>query len=140
MRVCIFTGAGLGAVARTFIRPYTWLAEYEGEIHTPDDIKDLVRRHADDDNEIVRSYAFTVSRNHRSVYSVDASRVETSNWLRWLNCPRTRHEENVRYVQCHGKVFFVTTRWVLPGEELLVYYGDSYAQWLGIDPRKFRHY
>ena len=33
-------GAGLGVVATTFIPRYTWLAEYEGEIHAEDESSD----------------------------------------------------------------------------------------------------
>ena len=35
--------------------------------------------------------------------------------------------------ECRGKVFYMTTRDVFPGEELLVYYGDKYAEYLGLD-------
>ena len=150
----MFAGAGLGAVARTFIRPYTWLGEYEGDIYPPgayddgDDDDEDGGDYSDDggddddsdvDDAMFMSYAHPMTRDGMLLYLIDAERLETSNWLRWLNCPRTRREENVRSVQCNGKMFFVTTKWVIPGQELLVYYGDWYAKnMLGIDTEQFK--
>ena len=70
----------------------------------------------------------------------DAADIERSNWLRWPNCPRDALEENVLSVYCYGRVFYRTMRDVEPGEELLVYYGDAYAQQLGIDYTLFKHH
>ena len=61
----------------------------------------------------------------------------TSNWLRFVNCARTRKEVNVEMHQCYGKIFYQTTRYILPGEELLIYYGDNHAQHLNIDITQF---
>ena len=69
--------------------------------------------------------------------TVDGAAIETSNWLRWLNCPRNRREENVKGVYCYGKMMYVVTKPIYPSQELLVYYGDGYAQNLGIDIREF---
>ena len=72
-----------------------------------------------------------------AVYLVNAGDPRTSNWLRYVNCARTPHELNVDALFCHGKVFYVTLRDVEAGEELMVYYGDSYAESLGVDPELF---
>ena len=74
------------------------------------------------------------------MYQVDGAHMERSNWLRWLNCPRTAAEENVISMYCYGKVFYRTMRDVSEGEELLVYYGDAYAKHLGIDHTLFKHH
>ena len=39
---------------------------------------------------------------------------------------------------CRGKVFYMTTKDVRPGQELFVYYGDGYAQTLGIDVDRYQ--
>ena len=67
----------------------------------------------------------------------DAADIETSNWLRWINCSRYKHEENVQAFKCYGKVYFQTVKNIVPEQELMVYYGDSYAQALGIDTSQF---
>jgi SET domain-containing protein len=47
--------------------------------------------------------------------------------VRWINCPRNEIEENVEAMQCKGKVFFMTVKDIHPGQELMFYYGDTYA-------------
>lgn len=113
-------GAGLGAFALTFLPRYTWLGEYEGEV-VPLDGADEV------------TYAWNVYRGGELVYYVDAFSMTLSNWLRYINCPRHVSEKNVEVATCYGRVYYYTSRDVLPGTELLIYYGDDYANELGID-------
>ena len=65
-----------------------------------------------------------------------------SNWLRFLNCPITHRQRNVKSVTCNATVYYVTTREIAPGQELLVYYGGGdYANKLGItkeERKKFK--
>ena len=70
-------------------------------------------------------------------YFIDALLPETSNWLRYVNCPRNPDEENVSVHYCYGKVYYRTFKDVAPGQELMVYYGDDYAEYLGIDVTVF---
>ena len=121
----LLTGAGSGTFANTFIPPYTWLGEYEGEIFPFDD------------EDIVTEYCWQIYRNDTLTHYIDAARIETSNWVRWVNCPRNALEENVKGVYCLGKVYYVSFKPILPGQELFVYYGDDYAEVLGIDPEEF---
>ena len=58
---------------------------------------------------------------------VDARDVSTSNWLRFINCSRHRREENVMTCACKGRLYYISSRDIYPGRELLVYYGDDYA-------------
>ena len=76
-------------------------------------------------------------RGNEVYYYIDGFRDETSNWLKFLNCPRTPGERNVRRFQCFDKVYFVTWKDILPGQELLVYYGDDFAKHLGIKTELF---
>ena len=68
---------------------------------------------------------------------VDAAGIRTSNWLRFVNCPRYKQEENVIPCICRGKVYYMTISEVYPGTELLVFYGADYAQQLGINVTRF---
>ena len=63
---------------------------------------------------------------------MDAYSIRTSNWTRWINCARREAEESVQYVYCAGRVYLVLIKDVPPGHELLFYYGDDYADLLGI--------
>ena len=40
-------------------------------------------------------------------------------------------------LECKGRIFLATMRDIHPGEELMFYYGDSYAKSLGIDTNSF---
>ena len=67
-------------------------------------------------------------RDGESDYYIDAYNESTSSWLRWVNCARHIKEQNVNMYECMGKVFYVNNRDLYPGQELLVYYGDEYAE------------
>ena len=66
-------------------------------------------------------------------YVIDAADPSCSNWLRFVNSPTKVSEENVIPVSCEGIIFYMTTRDVEPGTELLVWYGDSYGRFLGVN-------
>ena len=68
---------------------------------------------------------------------IDAYEIDVSSWLRFVNCARNRTEENVLVAECKGRFFYVTHKDIAPGQELLVYYGDSYAEELDIDIELF---
>ena len=73
-------------------------------------------------------------------YYVDGGKVESSNWLRYINCSRKRSEENVMEIQCYDKPYYMTRKDIYPGQELLVYYGDNYAEDLDIDTEAYLSY
>ena len=61
-------------------------------------------------------------------YWIDGYNEMTSTWLRWVNCARHIKEQNLGNFQCHGRLFYMTIKDVLPGQELLIYYGHEYAE------------
>lgn len=78
-----------------------------------------------------------MTRRYRMTHCIDGFNVDTSNWARWVNCPRNPKEENVDMLTCKGRAFYITVRDIYPGQELLVYYGHNYAETLGIDVKQF---
>ena len=64
---------------------------------------------------------------------IDAHDIKTSNWIRFINCSRNSHEDNVQAVDCAGRVYMMTKKHVHPGQELMFYYGNEYAEELGIN-------
>jgi hypothetical protein len=81
--------------------------------------------------------ALQVKEGTESEHLVDGGSVESSNYARWINCARHVKEENVWCVECRGKPFYVLSRDVTPGVELLVYYGEAYARQLRIDVENY---
>ncbi|CAH1992098.1 unnamed protein product [Acanthoscelides obtectus] len=74
-----------------------------------------------------------------SLGSVTAAKTDerNSNYLRYVNCARSSAEQNLVAFQYDGKMFYRTCKEICPDEELLVYYGHTFAKTLGIDPKKF---
>ncbi len=52
----------------------------------------------------------------------------------WFDCDLNLVSE----VQCFDKPFYITGKDIRPGEELFVYYGNSYAAELGIDVANYK--
>lgn len=58
-----------------------------------------------------------------------------------VKCARFPEEQNLTAVQTQGQIFYEVCKEIKPGQELLVWYGDCYMQFLGIpltlkDPRE----
>ncbi|KAJ8957942.1 hypothetical protein NQ318_001941 [Aromia moschata] len=68
---------------------------------------------------------------------IDAGDEKNSNWMRYVNCARNSSEQNVVAFQYKGRLFYRTSKEIRKNEELLVYYGQSFARVLGIDTRKY---
>ena len=67
---------------------------------------------------------------------IDAEDKRHSNWLRFLNCARSESEQNLVAFQYRGGIYYRTIRDIPAGKELLVWYGEEYAQELGITGRQ----
>ena len=52
--------------------------------------------------------------------------------MRFVNCSRCEDEQNLVAYQFRGKIYYRTYKPINPGQELLVWYGESYAKDLGI--------
>lgn len=49
-----------------------------------------------------------------------------------VKCARFPEEQNLIAVQIQGQIFYEACKEIRPGQELLVWYGDCYMQFLGI--------
>lgn len=88
-----------------------------------------------------RSFCFLlqVFENGRLSHFVDG-RGGSGNWMSLVKCARFPDEQNLIAVQVQGQIFYEACKEIRPGQELLVWYGDCYMQFLGIpltlkDPR-----
>ncbi|XP_074031557.1 histone-lysine N-methyltransferase PRDM7-like [Leptinotarsa decemlineata] len=68
---------------------------------------------------------------------IDATDETTSNYLRFVNCARTQQEENLEAFECKDDLYYKTKRNILKGDELLVFYGISFAENSGIDMKTY---
>ncbi|CAG2199086.1 PRDM7_9 [Mytilus edulis] len=121
VRQSTIPNAGLGVYAETTIPNGTRLGPYDGTLSKESDGDEL-------------SYIFTVVyRNGKTKHNIDAKGKETSSWLRYINCARTIDEENLDVYQYNYEIYYVTNQCIKPGRELLVWYGDSYGESLGLE-------
>jgi DNA-directed RNA polymerase subunit RPC12/RpoP len=66
---------------------------------------------------------------------VDGRDDNEANWLKYVNCSRSLKEQNLVAFDFKGAIFYKVIQEILPGTELLVYYGDPYAHSLNINLR-----
>ena len=59
-------------------------------------------------------------------------RGEHENWMKFVNCARQNDEQNLVLVQDGDQVYYESSREILRGEELLVWYGNRYHMFMGI--------
>ncbi|XP_051878575.1 PR domain zinc finger protein 14 [Pristis pectinata] len=80
-----------------------------------------------DDN----SYMWEIFEDGRLSHFIDGKGA-ASNWMALVNCARSPQEQNLTAVQSEGKIFYETCKDVRENQELLVWYGDCYLQFMGI--------
>ncbi|XP_077494671.1 uncharacterized protein LOC144105431 [Amblyomma americanum] len=65
------------------------------------------------------AYAWQVHKNGKA-FLVDGRRLDSSNWMRYVNCAASPHEQNLVAYMRHGDIYYRTSKAVATGEELLV--------------------
>lgn len=119
--------AGLGIFTRLQLPPGILFGPYEG-----------TRRVIPANSTEEFDYAYTWTVNDRSESesedstSVDGIDEKNSNWLRYVNSARFEEEQNVAAVIGNSNIYYVIFRTVQPDEELLIWYGKDYAEYLEI--------
>ncbi|XP_057680859.1 PR domain zinc finger protein 14 [Corythoichthys intestinalis] len=80
-----------------------------------------------DDNTLM----WEVFENGRLSHFVDG-RGGSGNWMSLVKCARFADEQNLAAVQVKGQIFYEACKEIRGEQELLVWYGDGYVQFLGI--------
>ena len=79
---------------------------------------------------------------------IDGKDESPRNWMCFVNCARNEQEQNLEIFQYANNIYYRATKDIPPEQELLVWYGTNYVQFLGIPgippmverPRRRRHY
>ncbi|XP_029979595.1 PR domain zinc finger protein 14 [Sphaeramia orbicularis] len=108
----------------------TRFGPFQGKLVNTSEIKTY------DDNTLM----WEVFENGRLSHFVDG-RGGSGNWMSLVKCARFPEEQNLTAIQVQGQIFYESCKEIKPGQELLVWYGDCYMQFLGIpltlkDPRE----
>ena len=56
----------------------------------------------------------------------------SSNWMKYINSARFAQEQNLVVLQRQNGIYYECCNDIPIGTELLVWYGDSYMQFMGI--------
>lgn len=99
----------------------TRFGPFQGKVVNTSEIKTY------DDNTLM----WEVFENGRLSHFVDG-RGGCGNWMSLVKCARFPEEQNLTAVQVQGQIFYEACKEIKPGQELLVWYGDCYMQFLGI--------
>jgi len=65
-------------------------------------------------------------------YYVDGRDMSVSNWMRYVNCAVSEHQQNMIASQFQGQIYYRLCQDVEPRSELFVWYGAEYAAELGL--------
>ena len=63
---------------------------------------------------------------------MDGKDQTKGNWMRFINCARHEEEQNLVAFQYHGSIYYRAYKAIEPGTELLVWYGNEYANELEV--------
>ncbi|XP_065577661.1 histone-lysine N-methyltransferase set-17-like isoform X2 [Artemia franciscana] len=108
--------AGLGVFANEMVPNRAVLGPYEGE----------EKRTENGD------YSWRLKVIGAPPFYIDGENIKEANWMRYVNCARFKEEQNLAPFQYKGNLFYRTIKPIEASEELLVWYGDEYAEALGI--------
>lgn len=77
-------------------------------------------------------FTFQIYENGKLLHYIDGSDENTSSWMRFICCARHKEEQNLFAFQYNKEIYYRAFAPITVGEELLVWYEDSYPQYMGI--------
>ncbi|XP_032235393.2 neurotrophin receptor-interacting factor 1 isoform X2 [Nematostella vectensis] len=124
VQLCIsgIPGAKYGVCTKCRVPQGTWIGPYEGVKINPSDITP----------ETEASYMWEVYQHGRLAFYLDGSDENSSSWMRFIRCARSKEEQNLFAFQYLGNIYYRAFKDIAPGTELLVWYDEIYPQYMGI--------
>ncbi|CAB3984960.1 histone-lysine N-methyltransferase PRDM6, partial [Paramuricea clavata] len=111
-----------GACARRHLPSGTWIGPYEGQ-------RTFDQRNGSCENQ---DYLWEIYTEGNFSHFIDGSDENSSSWMRFIRCARNRKEQNMAAYQCGQNIYYRSFCEIGVGEELLVWYSDSYLKHLEI--------
>jgi len=108
-------GAGKGTFAKCDIPKGVTIGEYLGQEYSDEDA-----------NNVNSSYLYNISKNGKVSKVIDGKFKKYSSWVRYVNSPKYDGQGNTEFYQYAQRGFLKTTKVIPAGQEIFVYYGDSY--------------
>ncbi|XP_061456922.1 PR domain zinc finger protein 14 isoform X2 [Rhineura floridana] len=114
-------GPQLGVFCTETLRKGVRFGPFQGKVVNTSEIKTY------DDNSLM----WEIFEDGRLSHFIDG-KGSSGNWMSLVNCARFPEEQNLTALQCQGQIYYESCKEITPGQELLVWYGDCYLQFLGI--------
>ncbi|XP_067057036.1 PR domain zinc finger protein 12-like [Acropora muricata] len=116
-------GVQLGVFSTCWIKDGTQMGPYTGRIVKIEELN----------SEVDNSLMWEVLNEDGSVsHFLDAKDENPRNWMGFVNCARNEQEQNLDVFQYGGNIYYRAVKDIPPDQELLVWYGGTYVQFLGI--------
>ena len=80
---------------------------------------------------LTSNFCFQIYEANNICKIIDAS-DDPSHWLKFINLARYKIEQNLDVVMMENELYYQVSKDITPGQELLVWYGDSYLKFMGI--------
>ena len=118
--------AGLGVFAKQNIPKDFFLGNYVGKYMIIDN----------NNHNNHNYYMCSVQKYNKSMYFIDSSCLEFSNWTRFINCGLNKNMNNLRTINLihktdenqNGLLLFYSTRNIKKGEEIFFEYGEKFKK------------
>ncbi|XP_028407788.1 PR domain zinc finger protein 12-like isoform X2 [Dendronephthya gigantea] len=128
-----------GVFTNCWIKEGTHMGPFTGHVLRKDEI-DLKM-----DNNLMWE---VLSEDGEVSHFIDGKNETPRNWMCFVNCARNEQEQNLEVFQYGNSIYYRAIKDIPPEQELLVWYGPSYVQFLGIPgippiaerPRRRRNY
>ncbi|XP_048364509.1 PR domain zinc finger protein 14 [Sphaerodactylus townsendi] len=114
-------GVQLGVFCSRAVPKGVRFGPFQGRVVNTSEIKTY------DDNSLM----WEIFEDGRLSHFIDGKGA-SGNWMSLVNCARFPEEQNLMALQCQGQIYYESCKEISPGQELLVWYGDGYLQFLGI--------
>ncbi|XP_046863286.1 histone-lysine N-methyltransferase PRDM9-like [Xenia sp. Carnegie-2017] len=114
--------AGMGVFANKKLEINTRFGPYRGEKVLLDDLEEGRDT----------SYMWEILQEGKIRYYIDGKDSTQGNWMRFVNCARSSDEQNIIAYQHHGEIYYRVYKEIEADKELLVWYGDEFAEQLGV--------
>ncbi|XP_046861825.1 zinc finger protein 436-like [Xenia sp. Carnegie-2017] len=122
IKTATIPNAGRGVFTKKKVKMNTRFGPYRGEV--------LSLKDAEDGRD--PSYMWEIVQGGKVVYCIDGKDLAQGNWMRFVNCARFEEEQNIIAYQYNGEIYYRVYKEIEADKEFLVWYGDEYAEQLGI--------
>lgn len=116
-------GVQLGVFSTCWIKEGTQMGPYTGRIVKVEELS------SDVDNSLMWE---VLNEDGTVSHFLDAKDENPRNWMGFVNCARNEQEQNLDVFQYGGNIYYRAVKDIPPDQELLVWYGGTYVQFLGI--------